>query len=453
MKYVVVGTSHFGYEAVQTILKNEPNAEIHLYERGAGASFMGWGSQSYLDGTSKALSELHFANEESYRSQGINIHCNSDVIKLNTEEKYVVVKTPAGEEKQSYDKLLLSPGGVAVKPPFEGIELENIHTFRGPEDTQAVYDCMQNSKKAVVVGGGYIGLEVAESYAKQGIDVTIVDFAPRILNTYLDQELTDILTEEGAKHNLKVRGGEKVLSFKGENGKVTSVVTDKGEYEADTVIVSVGVRPDASWLSEELEMTERGFVVTNEYLETSAKDVYAGGDSTILPYAPTRGELPIALATLARRQGVVAALNAMGQKTKMPAVNGTSALSFFDYKFVSTGLSQNGVGLYDGKVASKYVEERIYPDFMRKENNLVHMKIYFDEDTHRILGAQFMSKHDISCAIAALSIAISSEWTLEQLALADIFFQPEFDRPWHFINVLAMAALDYKLGGADKLLF
>ena len=425
MKYVVVGTSHFGYEAVQTILKNEPNAEIHLYERGAGASFMGWGSQSYLDGTSKALSELHFANEESYRSQGINIHCNSDVIKLNTEEKYVVVKTPAGEEKQSYDKLLLSPGGVAVKPPFEGIELENIHTFRGPEDTQAVYDCMQNSKKAVVVGGGYIGL----------------------------QELTDILTEEGAQHNLKVRGGEKVLSFKGENGKVTSVVTDKGEYEADTVIVSVGVRPDASWLSEELEMTERGFVVTNEYLETSAKDVYAGGDSTILPYAPTRGELPIALATLARRQGVVAALNAMGQKTKMPAVNGTSALSFFDYKFVSTGLSQNGVGLYDGKVASKYVEERIYPDFMRKENNLVHMKIYFDEDTHRILGAQFMSKHDISSAIAALSIAISSEWTLEQLALADIFFQPEFDRPWHFINVLAMAALDYKLGGADKLLF
>ena len=312
---------------------------------------------------------------------------------------------------------------------------------------------MQNSKKAVVVGGGYIGLEVAESYAKHGIDVTVVDFAPRILNTYLDQELTDILTEEGAKHNLKVRGGEKVLSFKGENGKVTSVVTDQGEYEADTVIVSVGVRPDASWLNGELEMTERGFVVTNEYLETSAKDVYAGGDSTLLPYAPTRGELPIALATLARRQGVVAALNAMGTKTKMPAVNGTSALSFFDYKFVSTGLSQNGVGLYDGKVASKYVEERIYPDFMRKENNLVHMKVYYDEDTHRVLGAQFMSKHDVSSAIAALSIAIASDWTLEQLALADIFFQPEFDRPWHFINVLAMAALDYKLGGADKLLF
>ncbi len=312
---------------------------------------------------------------------------------------------------------------------------------------------MKNSKKAVVVGGGYIGLEVAESYAKKGIDVTIVDFAPRILNTYLDQELTDILTNEGNRYNLKVRGGEKVLSFKGENGQVTAVVTDKAEYEADTVIISVGVRPDASWLKGELETTERGFVITNEYLETSAKDVYAGGDSTLLPYAPTGGKIPIALATLARRQGIVAALNAMGQKVKMPEVNGTSALSFFDYNFVSTGLSQNSISLYEGNIASKYIEEKLYPDFMRKENNLIHMKIYYDVDTHRILGAQLMSKRDISSGIAALSIAISSKWTLEQLAFADIFFQPEFDRPWHYINVLAMAALDFKLGGADKLLF
>ncbi|GAB7568511.1 FAD-dependent oxidoreductase [Gemella sp. Musashino-2025] len=349
--------------------------------------------------------------------------------------------------------MLLSPGGVAVKPQFEGIELKNIHTFRGPEDTQAVADCMKNSKKAVVVGGGYIGLEVAESYAKAGIEVTIVDFAPRILNTYLDKELTDILTAEGEKHNLTIRGEEKVLSFKGENGKVRSVVTDKGKYPADTVIISVGVRPDASWLGGELELTERGFVVTDEYLETSAKDVFAGGDSTLLPYSPTGGKLPIALATLARRQGVVAALNALGKKVKMPAVNGTSALSFFDYNFVSTGLSSKGINLYNGNIASKYVKEKLYPDFMRKENNLIHMKIYYDNDTHRILGAQLMSKHDITDGIAAISIAISSNWTLEELALADIFFQPEFDRPWHYINVLAMAALDYKWGGADKLLF
>lgn len=453
MKYVVVGTSHFGYEAVQTILKHEPEAEIHLYERGATASFMGWGSQSFLDGASRSIEELHFATEESYRAQGINIHCNSDVIAMDAENKTVTVVTPEGEVVQSYDKLLLSPGGVAVKPPFPGIDLENIFTFRGPEDTEQVYNAMKPGKKAVVVGGGYIGLEVAESYAKAGLDVTIVDLADRILNVYLDEELTSVLQEEGDKHNLKFRGGELVQSFKGEDGKVTTVVTDKGEYEADVVIMAIGVRSDAGWLKDALEMTDRGFVVTDEYLQTSVKDVYAGGDATMIPYAPTHGKLPIALATLARRQGVVAALNAMGQKVKMPEMNGTSALSFFDYKFVSTGLSSTSSAFYEGNVKSTYVEEKIYPDFMRKENNLIQMKIYFDGDTHRILGAQLMSKYDVSGSIAALSIAISAGWTLEQLALADIFFQPEFDRPWHYLNVLAMAALDYKLGGADKLLF
>ncbi len=349
--------------------------------------------------------------------------------------------------------MLLSPGGVAVKPPFEGIDLEGVHTFRGPDDTQDVFDSMQKAKKAVVVGGGYIGLEVAESYAKAGIDVTVVDLAPRILNTYLDQELTDILQEEGSKHGFKFKGGEKVESFKGENGKVTQVITDKGSYDADAVIVAVGVRPDAKWLSDAIEVDDRGFVITDEYLKTSAEDVYAGGDATYIPYAPTGGKLNIALAILARRQGVVAALNAMGKDVKMPAVNGTSALSFFDYNFVSTGISQNSTKLYDGKVASKYVEEKIYPDFMRKENNLVHMKIYFDEDTHVILGGQLMSKYDVSGSIAALSIAIASKWTLEELALSDIFFQPEFDRPWHYLNVLALAALDYPFAGADNLLF
>lgn len=312
---------------------------------------------------------------------------------------------------------------------------------------------MKKGNKAIVVGGGYIGIEVAESYAKAGMDVTIIDLAPSILNTYLDEELTNILMEEGQKNNVTFRGTEKVVSFQGIDGKVSSVVTDKGEYEADVVVLAIGVKSDATWLQNSLEINERGFVITDEYLQASAKDVYAGGDATFIPYAPTETKIPIALATLARRQGVVAALNAMGIPTKMPEMNGTSALSFFDYKFVSTGLSNNSSKMYEGNVKSVYVEEKLYPDFMRKKDNLVRMKIYFDNDTKRILGAQLMSKYDISSAIAAISIAISAKWTLEQLALADIFFQPEFDRPWHFLNVLAMAALDYKLGGADKLLF
>nr|WP_269089744.1 FAD-dependent oxidoreductase [Dolosigranulum pigrum] len=382
----------------------------------------------------------------------MHMHCNSDVVGLNADEKTVDIIVDGEKSTMSYDKLLLSPGGVAVKPPFEGVELDNVNTFRGPEDTQKVLDDMKASKKAVVIGAGYIGLEVVEAFAKAGVDVRVIDMAERFLPTYLDKEFTDVLEAHAKENGVEFYGGERVQSFQGKDGKVAAVVTDKQTHEADTVVLSMGVKPDAGWLADELEMTDKGFVVTDDYLQTSVKDVYAGGDATFVPYAPTEGKTSIALATMARRQGVVAAMNAMGKEMKMPEMTGTSALSLFDYKFVNTGLNATSAESYEGNVASKYVEEPLYPEFMRKPGKVM-MKIYYDEDDHRILGAQLMSKEDISTAIDTLSVAIAAKWTLEDLALADFFFQPRFDRPWHYLNVLAMAALDYKLGGADKLLF
>lgn len=371
---------------------------------------------------------------------------------IDPKAKTVRVKTKDREYEESYDKLLLSPGGFAPVPDFDGVSLGNIHTFRGPEDTQAVYDMMKDAKKAIVIGAGFIGMEVAEAYQEKGLDVTVIDMADRILNTYLDREFTDVLEDHARSKGMNFALGEGVKAFEGKDGKVEKVITDKGEYPADAVVVAVGVKPDTSWLEGILEIDDKGFLVTNEYLETSEKDIYAGGDSTLVPFAPTGEKVNIGLATLARRQGIVAALNAMGGRVKMPEVTGTGALSLFDYKFVSTGIKDLNVDSYKGEVASKFVKEKIYPDFMRKDEEVL-MKIHYDKESHRILGAQLMSTVDVTDAIAALSMAITAKWTLEDLALLDIHFQPRFDRPWHFINVLAMAALDYKLGGADKLLF
>lgn len=362
------------------------------------------------------------------------------------------MKTADGTREDSYDKCLLSPGGEPVVPPLDHIDLKHIHTFRGPEDTEAVYQRKRASKRAVVIGGGYIGVEVAEAYAAAGIDVTILDMADRLLATYLDQEFTPVLESLGEKAGVHFVGGQKVTGFKGQDGEVSAVVTETDEFPCDTVILSMGVKPSCGWLHDVLDHDEQGFIKVNEHLETSAPDVWAGGDSTTIPYAPTEERLPIGLATLARRQGIVAALNATGTPTKMPEMTGTSALSFCGLSFFTTGLKDTSADLYTGTVKATYVEEPIYPEFMRKEG-FVRMKIHYDEASHRILGAQLMSGHDVSPAIAALSMAIQSKWTLEDLALTDIFFQPRFDRPWHYLNVLAMAALDYKIGGADQLLF
>lgn len=380
------------------------------------------------------------------------MHTSSQVIGLDPETKTITVKTPEGTEEQTYDKLLLSPGGYAPVPPFEGHDLDNVCTFRGRGDTEFVKKAMGQTKKAVVIGAGYIGVEVATAFADAKIDVTIIDMVDRILPTYLAAEIGGVLGEHAEEHGLKFAGGESVVKLIGENGKVTGVVTDKAEYEADLVIVAVGVKPGTAWLKDAIEVDERGFIIVDEYMQTSAEDVFAGGDATYVPFAPTGTKTNIGLATLARRQGIVAAMNAMGTSYKMPAVSGTSALRFFDYTITTTGLNSMNKALYDGKVAEAYVEEKVYPDFMRKPG-AVHMKVFFDEDTHVILGAQLVSKIDVADSINTLSMAIHAKYTLEDLALLDFFYQPNYDRPWHYLNVLAIEALNNTVGGADKLLF
>lgn len=452
MKYVIVGSSHFGYEAVQTILEAEPKAEIHLYERGDKASFMSCGAQSYLEGIAQSPDEIHYANEDSYIKQGINIHLNSDVVGLDPEEKTITVKTDQGEEAASYDKLLLSPGGYAPRLNIPGKDMEHVYTFRGRDDAEIVKARMADAKKVIVIGAGYIGIEVAEAFARNGQEVTVLDAVDRFLPTYLDEEFYTSLSEEAEKKGLIFKGKEFAQEVLSENGVVTGLVTDHGEYEADTIIMACGVKPDTAWLKDALKVDEKGFVLTNDYLETSAKDVYAGGDATYLHFNATGNDMNIGLATNARKQGVTAAKNALGGKVKAPGVNGTSGLAFFDLKFATTGIKNSTIHTYDGEVKSFYCEEKIRPDFMNNEENTVEMKIFYDADTEVILGAQFLSKEDITQAANTMSLAVTAKMTLTDLAQADFFFQPGFSRPWHFLNVLAMKAQGQTYG-STKMLF
>lgn len=455
MKVIVVGTSHAGYEAVQTILKDQPDAEIHLYERGKTASFLSCGIQSYLEGKSPSLDSLHYANAQSYEDQGVHVHLNSDVTSLDPAAKTVTVKTEAGESEESYDKIFLSPGAVPVEIPVPGLDADGVFYMRGREWAGKIKERMSTAKKTVVVGGGYIGVEVAEAFTKAGIDTTLIDFQATVLPTYLDKEFTDILIENAKENGLNFHGGESVKEVLAEDGKVSKVVTDKGEYEADTVIMAVGVRPNTAWLKGILDLDDKGFVKVNEYMESSAEGVYVAGDATHIPFAPNHGKRPIALASNARRQAVIAAKNLVhGNEMKMVEVSGTSGLALFDYHFACTGVKDVDKDSVDAEVDSKYYVEKIYPDFMQEEQD-VHMKIHFEKDSHRIVGAQLMAKDpSVIMSINTVSVAISAGWTLEDLALADFFFQPEYNRPWNFLNVLAQQAIgNHFTFGSDKQIF
>jgi len=347
------------------------------------------------------------------------------------------------KRQESYDKLILSVGAVPFELPVPGHDLANVDSMRGRDwaielKAKTVDPMIQN---VVVIGSGYIGIEAAEVFAKAGKKVTIIDVLPRLLSLYLDQEFTDQLTTEMQQHNIYAATGQGVKAYQGVNGRVTKVVTDQAEYPADLVIEAAGIRPNTGWLKDVLDLDQSGRIQINEYLQTSQPDIFAVGDATVVKYAPTETTMPIALATNARRQGRFAAKNLINANQPVPAVSGSSALSVFDYHFASTGIKEGTADKLGVKTQSVFVEDLYRPHFVPEADNApVYFKLTFDPTNRRVLGAQIMSKANVTANINAISLAIQGQMTIDDLAYADFFFQPGFDRPWNIMNVAAQKA-------------
>lgn len=400
----------------------------------------------YLEGVVKDVNSIRYMTAEEMEQRGVRVFTNTEITKVIPDKHEVeVLDHVSGETRtEAYDKLILSPGANPFILPVPGHDLKNIETMRGRQDTidLKLHSVDPDIQNVVVVGGGYIGIEAAEAFAKAGKKVTLVDIITRPLGVYLDKEFTDILEKEMTDNGMTLAMEEKVVEFVGEDGKVSKVVTDKGEYPAEMVVMSAGVRPNTAWLKDAVDMHPNGMIKTDDYMRTSAEDVFAVGDATLIQYNPGQTSVNIALATNARRQGRYAVKNLEEAKYPFPGVQGSSALRVFDYKFASTGLNDQMADRLKIKTKSVLLDQETLMDFVpanMKERML--FKLVYDPETHAILGAQIMSKKDLTANINAISIAIQTKFTIEQLAYADFFFQPEFDTPWNLLNMAGLKAL------------
>lgn len=394
----------------------------------------------------KDVNSIRYMTAEEMEQRGVRVFTNTEITKVIPDKHEVeVLDHVSGEtRKESYDKLILSPGANPFILPVPGHDLKNIETMRGRQDTidLKLHSVDPDNENVVVIGGGYIGIEAAEAFAKAGKKVTLVDIITRPLGVYLDEEFTGILEKEMTDNGMNLAMEEKVVEFVGENGKVSKVITDKGEYPAELVVMSAGVRPNTAWLKDAVEMHPNGMIKTDEYMRTSAEDVFAVGDATLIQYNPGQTAVNIALATNARRQGRYAVKNLTEANQPFPGVQGSSALRVFDYKFASTGLNDQMADRLNIKTKSVLLDQETLMDFIpadMKERML--FKLVYDPETLAILGAQIMSKKDLTANINAISIAIQTKFTIEQLAYADFFFQPEFDTPWNLLNMAGLKAL------------
>lgn len=399
----------------------------------------------YLEGIVKDVDTIRYATKEGMEAHGVEVYPEHEILKINTKEHSVLVKdlTTGVEREESYDKLILSVGSIPFTLDVDGKDLENVVLFGGRQSAEYLRHKTvdPNIKNVVVVGSGYIGIEAAESFAMNGKNVTVIDILERPLDVYLDAELTNVLEANMKENNVNFVGGEIVQKYVGENGKVTGIVTDKGEYPADLVIVSVGIRPNTSWLKDTLELHPNGFIKTDDYMRTSAEDVFAVGNATLVKYNPTGDYISIALASNARKQGRYAVKNLEEANIPFPGVQGSSALSIFDYKFASTGINEKSGTRSGIEFSSVYVEQDNLVDYVPAElKEKVYAKLYYNPTTRVVLGAQILSKKDLTANIHAVSLAIKAQMTIDDLAYADFFFQPGFERPWSILNHLGLEA-------------
>lgn len=441
MKVAVIGCTHAGTASILNVAKLYPDAKITVYERNDTISFLSCGIALYVGGVIKDPKGLFYSSPEELEKLGVTTKMSHDVLEVNTVEKKLKVRNlkTNEESEDKFDKLIITTGSWPIVPNIEGIDLNNILLSKNFYHSNTIIEKAKNAKNIVVVGAGYIGVELVEAFEMNKKNVTLIDSQDRILSKYLDKEYTDTAENAFLDHSVKLALGETVNRFEGKDGKVSKVITSKGEYEADLVILSIGFKPNTKLFENQIEMLDNGAIIVDEYMRTSKEDIYAAGDCCAIIYNPTGKHGYIPLATNAVRMGTLVARNLVKPTTKYMGTQGTSGIKIYEYNIASTGLNENYAKELGIDISTVTVEDNYRPEFM-PTYNLAKLKVVYEKESRRILGAQIISKTDLTQCINTISVCIQNKMTIDELAFVDFFFQPHFNKPWNLLNLAGLSA-------------
>lgn len=443
MKVVVIGCTHAGTAAIKNLRALNPDAEVTVFERNDNISFLSCGIALYVGGVVSDPKGLFYSSPEELKSLGVNTKMKHDVKSVDIKGKKLTVENlETGEVfDETFDKLIITSGSWPIIPRnIEGIDLENVLLCKNYNHANEIIERSKSVKRVVVVGAGYIGVELVEAFRDNGKEVILVDAEDRILSKYFDKEFTDVAEESFREKGIVLATGEKVVKIEGVNGKVSKIVTDKNEYETDMIIMCIGFVPNTALFKGQLEMLPNGAIKVDEYMRTSDKDVMAAGDCCSVFYNPLNMERYIPLATNAVRMGTLAGLNLVENKAKSLGTQGTSGIKIYENNMAATGITEALARSLDLEIETVIVTDNYRPEFMPTYEK-VTLKVVFDKYTRIVLGAQLNSKVDLTQSINTLSVCIQNHMTIDDLAFVDFFFQPHYNKPWNFINLAGLAAL------------
>jgi NADPH-dependent 2,4-dienoyl-CoA reductase/sulfur reductase-like enzyme/rhodanese-related sulfurtransferase len=471
MKVIIVGGVAGGASCAARLRRLDEKAEILMVERGPYVSYANCGLPYHISGVIAQESSLLVANEQVFRAlYGIDVRTGCEAVAIDPKKKTVDLKNVATGEvtTESYDKLVLSPGAASVHPPLPGIDLPGIFHVRTVPDARTIkewvaggtdflagmskYAGIQYVKpttRAVVIGGGFIGLETAENLVHLGFDVTLLQKLPQLLGP-LDHEVARLVEEHVKRHGVNVILNDGAAAFAQLDGGAIEVTTQSGKtYPADIVILAIGVRPDTTLAkSAGLEIGERGGIRVDEHMQTSDPDIFAVGDVIEVKDVVTGEWSLMALAGPANRQGRIAADVIAGRGSSFRGVQGTAIIGLFGGAAAWTGVNERTLKrLGDDDYEKVYIfpnsHAGYYPGAM-----MIGMKIIFRKSDGRLLGAQALG-HDgpaVDKRISALALALQMKATIYDLEEAELCYAPQFGSAKDPVNYAGMVAADVLRG-------
>lgn len=439
VRVVIVGGGAAGASAAARARRLDPNAEVVLIERGSMITHAPCGMPYAIGGIVKSHEDLMtYRPEEFEKERNIRVLTRAAVLDVDVDKRMVAVQRGSSVEKIQWDKLVIATGAKPLVPKIPGVDLKGVLTMRHPDEVPEIKGHLEKAKTVAVVGGGYIGVEMAEVLLEMGKKVLLFEMADQLLPATLDPDTAAIVAEEMKSRGVELHLGEKVVELAG-TGHVSKVVTEKGEYNVDEVILATGVKPDVDLaLKAGAKLGETGAVYVNEYMETTVPDVYAAGDVAEKTHRLTGRRVWIPLAPTANKEGQVAGGNAVrGRVLKFPGVVGTAVTKFYNLYIARTGLSEREASQLGLKTQSALIKARTKAHYMPGAET-VHVKLIAEESTGRILGAQVLGRSQIVAAyVDIVAVAAERGYTVSDMFFADIGYMPDTAPVWHPLIVAA----------------
>ena len=442
MKAIVIGGVAAGMSAASKLRRMMPDAEITVYEKGGFLSYGACGLPYYIGDFNTEPGKLIARTPEQYREMNIDCRLHHEVLKVDPEAKKVRVRDLKNgrEFEDGYDRLMIAVGCNSVVPPLPGADLPAVFCLRSMEDGLLLREIahLEGVRHAAVIGGGYIGVEMAEALVHLGRKVTLIEAGDRIMNTF-EPEFSELAAQELERNGVRVMIRSAVTAIE-ETGTSRTVKTAKGDVSCDIVVMAVGVRPATAFLRETgIRMARNGALLVDRELRTSLPDVWAAGDCAMVYHRQMEEEAFIALGTVANKCGRIAGENMAGKHTKFTGALGTAAIKVFDVEFGRTGMTERDAKRLGIECRTKLVTAYDHPAYYPDPEKLT-IKLIYEPRTRRLLGANVCGRRNAVMRTDIFAVAIHAGMTTEELGMVDLAYAPPFASVWDAVHIAANAA-------------